>query len=725
MQTQTEHRVDRRKDRLLRVGLIGCGRIAEHHLRFIHANEGAHVVALTDPMLHNAQRLAKRYNIEKIHSSHLEMLDSSALDVVHILTPPEFHYLQALEVINRGIHVLLEKPCTVYPHELEDLYRRAEGNRVLLCPDFIQLFNPIFLQAAALLDSGVLGNVIHINSHLSVDLNTAELRESIGLPWRYKLPGGILHDNITHPLYMTLRWLGEPNQIAVLTQSHGSLPQKLTDHLSVMLGGKSCTATIFLAGVIRPEPYYVQIFCERGNVLVNFDTSTILVTHNSTLPRSIRRATANFAQAYKLFTSGMYNAIRFARGRLLPFQGLENLVPQFYDCIRKGAEVPISKELTLAVARTEAKIFLQAGKLHLETGTRHSTQKSVSRAEKVLLTGATGYLGSVVARKLVQQGYYVRALVRDLSRTEYLEELGVELLHGDIRNPVNVMDACKEIDVAIHMAAALSGSSKFMLDCCVTGTQNLVEATKACGVKRVIYISSMSVYDSLKSPDDGVVSEYSPLEEAPQFRGTYSLAKRLAEDQVLCHLQEASPSWTILRPSVIVGNGHKIFSPVGKRIGNLLLCPGPAKKRLRLIHIEDVAAAIVTVIGNNRTQGRIFNLSAEPVSQKEYVNEFIRKSGYEDIHVVYIPYWVTKAAVAVLGILQPVSSKIPKIHKRRLASLYKSVGAKTDAITSETGWQPRDNLLQILVAEVESAKMHKGDFSKTEMSEPHLSQALS
>ena len=229
----------------LNVGIIGCGRIAEHHLRFIAGTQGR-VVALSDPNMPNAQRFAERYAVPAF-SSHLEMLDSTPLDVVHILTPPEFHYAQALDAIERGVHVLLEKPCTIRPDELNDLYARADAKGVRLCPDFIQLFTPVFLRAASLIDSGELGKVVHIEIHLSIDLKTPDLGESIDLPWRFNLPGGILHDNITHPVYMTLRWLGKPNRVTVFPKSHHTLPQDLTDHMSIMLEGNECTANVVIS----------------------------------------------------------------------------------------------------------------------------------------------------------------------------------------------------------------------------------------------------------------------------------------------------------------------------------------------------------------------------------------------------------------------------------------------------------------------------------------------
>jgi predicted dehydrogenase/nucleoside-diphosphate-sugar epimerase len=707
MQTQRKPPSNLRSEhpKVLNIGIIGCGRIAEHHLRFIARTEGARVTALSDPILANARRFADQYHIGDVYGSYLDMLDSAQLDIVHILTPPEYHYAQAVDAIDRGVHVLLEKPCTYRPDELEDLYQRAEAKGVLLCPDFIQLFTPVFLRAASLIDSRQLGKVVHLESHLSVDLNDPELREAMELPWRYHLPGGILHDNMTHPLYMVLRWLGTPQTLAVFPRSHHTLPQGLTDHMTIMLKGEGCTANIIISALIRPEPYYLHVFCERGNVLVNFDTSTNVVVRTGILPRFLRRATANFDQARQLFASGMSNLFKFARGRLLPYQGLENLIPRFYNCIRAGGELPISKELALSVAKVETEIFAQAGKLHLETLNQPSTQKSITRHERILVTGATGYLGSVVVRKLVKEGYYVRALARELSHTDLLEQLGVELVYGDIRNGKSVMDAANGMDVVIHMAAALQGSSEFMFDCAIKGTRNVAHAGKSCNVRRLIYISSISVYDYFKLRDGELISETSSLEEFPQLRGDYSWAKRAAEDEALSHLHDVSPSWTILRPSAIVGNGLNVFSPLGSRVGNLLLCPASAKKMVMLIHIDDVASAIVTAIQNDHTCGRVFNVSNKGLTQQRYIDEYIRQSGYAGLRVVYIPFWLASFAAVVLKSLRLLSHRIPNIHTRRLASLYRNVEASSEALKTATGWQPRENLLQILIDETEPSKI--------------------
>ena len=93
--------------------------------------------------------------------------------------------------------------------------------------------------------------------------------------------------------------------------------------------------------------------------------------------------------------------------------------------------------------------------------------------------------------------------------TRLRAKLGIELVYGDIRNANCLVEASKGMDVLIHMAAALHGTSGFILDCAIKGTKNVAVAAKSCDLKRVIYISSMSVYDYLNLRDGDVISEAS------------------------------------------------------------------------------------------------------------------------------------------------------------------------------------------------------------------------
>jgi predicted dehydrogenase/nucleoside-diphosphate-sugar epimerase len=676
-------------------------------MRFISQAKNAQVVGLADRDEAAARRTGEPYGVQNVYTSLEELMESTSLDVLHILTPPNYHYVQAVAAIDHGLHVLIEKPCALSAHDARDLYRRAEAKGVLICPDFIQLFHPTFLHAASIIDSGQLGSVVHIDSHLSLDLDIPELREAIGLHWSYKLPGGVLQNYLTHPLYLALYWLGQPRNITVSAQARDSLPQGMTDHLHLMLEAEGCTASVALSAAIRPEFYYLQVFCEDGSVSVNFDTSTVLVTRKSGLPRALSRATANFRQAYQLSSWAVRNTIDFLRHKLVPYQGLQSLIPAFYSSVLYGTKLPISRELAIAVTCVEETVFAQAGKLHPDTRDRPSKQGTITRPEKVLVTGATGYVGTQIVRQLVQDGYFVRALVRGLSRTESLERLGVELVYGDVRDLESFSRAAEGLDILVHLAAGSRGTPGFVVDSCVEGTKNAAEVAHLAALKRVIYMSSLAVYDYAMLHDSDVLTEGSPLEGSPECRGTYSLAKRRAEEVALAHLDDKSPAWTILRPSVIVGKGHDIFAPVGIKVGNILACLGSPGKHLRLIHVEDVGVAIVRLIQNDDTCGRVFTLSHPgSLTFRDYVDGYVRVNGHRDIWALYVPYWFASLGGIAVMALHRMTGRGPNFNTRRLAYLYRDLHVDTSAIKQQTGWQPCGSLLERLNREFARADGH-------------------
>jgi nucleoside-diphosphate-sugar epimerase len=392
------------------------------------------------------------------------------------------------------------------------------------------------------------------------------------------------------------------------------------------------------------------------------------------------------------------NIINFVRGKLVPYQGLQTLIPSFYRSINHSTETPISADLAITVAEVEETVFAQAGKLHLSTSPRPSNQVNITQQEKVLVTGSTGYVGLQVVRQLVKDGYYVRALVRALSHTHSLEQLGVELIYGDIRDFDNVSEAAEGMDIVVHMAAALGGAADFVLDCCVEGTKNVAEAARLRGAKRVIYMSSMSVYDFFRMKNGHEITAESPLEESPELRGLYSLAKRRGEDVALLHLEDKSPAWTILRPSLIVGgNGRNIFSPAGVRLGNILICPSSPHKNLRLIHVEDVGEVISMFIKNEGTSRHLYNLSdPDSLTLRDYVDNFLRESGYKNIKAIYVPYWLAYIGFRAIMAIRKMTGKGPSLNMRRLAYLYRNVSVRSRDFNEQTGWQPREGILKRL-----------------------------
>lgn len=691
----------------LKVGIVGCGRIARHHLNFLSKMRNIQVTGLADASIDQARQLGARYGIQDVFSSSDELMQSSALDALHILTPPAYHFDLAAMAVEKGIHCLVEKPLALSFEETANLYAMAERNNVKICPNFIHLFNPVYMQAREAIQENELGQLIWAESYMSEDLCDPGIKESIGRHWSFNLPGGIMQNYITHPLYLVLEWLGRVRNMTAVPRQFGSLPQGLTDHVDVLIEGEKANGKITMTFAPKYPNYYLKLFFTRGTVTIDFVTQTYTMEKLNGLPRAVNRVLVNFGRARQLASRSTLNVINVLRKRMVPYHGLMYLVQSFYEWINGGTAAPISAELALDVGRAEEDILKELDRAHFECSSRLSTQKDITKKEKILITGGTGYVGSEVAKRLVGEGYYVRAFVRETSHTGSLEALGVEIRYGDIREADKVQDAARGMDVIVHIAAAMKGSAGFMTDCSVKGTSNIAEAARKTKVKRVIHMSSFSVYDYFNATNGSFLDENSRLESHGEKRGVYSLAKRKAEDVALANLSGEGPAWTIFRPSLIFGNKNDLSLLIGPKVGRFVVSFGGPQKHLKLVHVSDVAHAVCLALQNESTRNRIYNLSHEDqITVRELHGSCFRSTHSNRYRVIYVPYTAGLAGIAALQVIKRLLGRGPDMNRVRLAYLCRDVLADSTAFRTATNWKPAERLIAQLSREAGNSGSH-------------------
>src|SRR5262245_28277633 len=125
----------------MKVGIIGCGQIATIHIPYILAQPDARIVGLADASEGRARELAARFHISSVHSTLGDLLEAEHPDVVHILTPPQTHAGLAIEAMEAGCHVLVEKPMAASLKEAEAMEAVAQRHGVKLCVDHNHLFD--------------------------------------------------------------------------------------------------------------------------------------------------------------------------------------------------------------------------------------------------------------------------------------------------------------------------------------------------------------------------------------------------------------------------------------------------------------------------------------------------------------------------------------------------------------------------------------------------------
>jgi dihydroflavonol-4-reductase len=246
---------------------------------------------------------------------------------------------------------------------------------------------------------------------------------------------------------------------------------------------------------------------------------------------------------------------------------------------------------------------------------------------KVLVTGAAGFIGSHVARLLVEQGRQVRALVRPGEDTRNLDGLPIEKVTGDILHPAQVADAMSGCDTVYHLAAIYAVwalDQNLLYDVNVTGSANVLKAALAHGVKKVVYTSSIA---GIGLAEKGELAN----EDTPWNYGWYANAyiQSKFEGQLVAqkYAREGLPL-VIVNPAFPFGEQDIAPTPTGKLILNVLngLIPGYIDGGINVIDVRDVAAGHLLAEKKGQ-QGRMYILGNRNVTIREFYQLVGQASG--------------------------------------------------------------------------------------------------
>ena len=615
----------------MRIGVVGCGEIARVHIPFILAEKKHSIVGVCDEDQAKAETLARRFRIEKTCGNFAQLLDEQRPDVVHILTPPHTHTPLALQAMEAGCHVLVEKPMALSLDEADAMIAAARTRGVKLCINHNQLFDPVFLQMRSLVAEGFVGTVIGVESYYGFNLGQAAERRWVG-----NLPGGVFQNLAPHPLSLILEFLQDPLELHASTLATGTLGPHMPNELRVLMTGKGAVGTLSISLAIRPHLNFLRIYGSKAILHADLANMILSTERLRPLPKAVARGLMNVEQGAQLVSGAVRNAVKFMLGRLKPYQGLGNLIHAFYESIERDGEPPVPGEAGRRVVQVFERIRTQLPTSEIRQRTTSRMRKQGSR---VFVTGASGFVGSHLVEKLTQEGAGVRALVRPTSRIGHLRSLDVDWIDGDLEDVEKLKKAMEGCNVVYHCAAATKGSWSDYLDATIRGTERVLAASLAVGVKRFVYISSLSVYGVSQLKDHDLVTEDTPYEPYPEQRGYYSHSKIEAEKLVLRYGDEQRLPIAILRPGTIYGPRGKLFFP---RIGyslkdKVFLIIGRGDHLLPLAYVENVVDAILLAGTQNEAVGQIYNIvDDDKITQREYLNELIQRTGLKAL-TLHVP----------------------------------------------------------------------------------------
>jgi dihydroflavonol-4-reductase len=250
------------------------------------------------------------------------------------------------------------------------------------------------------------------------------------------------------------------------------------------------------------------------------------------------------------------------------------------------------------------------------------------RPKMILVTGASGFVGSAVARQLVRAGHRVRALLRPTSARVNVANLPVEIVEGDLRDADSLARAMTGVRFLFHVAADYRLWARDPQDIVrtnVEGTAATMNAALRAGVERIVYTSSVA---TLKARPDGRPSdETSPL-DALSAVGAYKYSKVVAEHVVETMVAERGLPAIIVNPSTPIGPGDARPTPTGRIIIEAAAgrMPGYVDTGLNLVHVDDVAAGHEAALEKGHI-GERYILGGQDVSLGDMLRDIARLVG--------------------------------------------------------------------------------------------------
>ena len=363
---------------MLRVAIVGCGKIADAHAQEIGRIEGCRIVGVCDREPLMALQLQQRFPIEASYSDLDELIDKSHPDVIHITTSPESHFPLAKHCLQKGCHVYVEKPFALTGSEAAELVGFAcqRGLRIVAGHD--DQFTHVARRLRSVISSGFLGDgPVHMESHYGYELGGGYAGALLGdrNHWVRRLPGKLLHNIISHGVARIAEHMSSesPTVIAhgfVSPYLRGLGETEIVDELRVILSEESGTTAYFtFSSQMRPSLHEFRIYGSKNGAVLDQDKETLILLRGKRYPSYAEKFIPPITFAGQYLSNLRANFGRFVKNDFHMKSGMKYLIESFYRSIETGTPEPIPYREILLTARIMDAIFdqLNATRARLES----------------------------------------------------------------------------------------------------------------------------------------------------------------------------------------------------------------------------------------------------------------------------------------------------------------------------------------------------------------------
>lgn len=327
--------------RKLNVGIVGCGNIAHAHLMFLSRIESVGNIFVSDPQEASRNSVSEKFSIVKGYSDYKEMFNSENLDVVHVLTPPQFHSEVAAYAAQKGCHILVEKPMAVNGDEARRMNKVAEENQVKICVMHNHLYDKVMIRAREILSRKLLGRITFVESWYGTQFGTFEPPHPPEY-WGYSLPGSLFQDFLPHALYIANDLMGGAEIHNVIAEYSGGVQGVEHDELKIFLKKGGLTGLVSVSMSVSPRYQFVNVYGTQGSMKIDLLNKIVLLDKQiGPVPKSINRVLTSFKHGAAYFGAGLRSALKLNKVEEGIFEGSDRQIQLFYRSILRDDREPV------------------------------------------------------------------------------------------------------------------------------------------------------------------------------------------------------------------------------------------------------------------------------------------------------------------------------------------------------------------------------------------------
>jgi len=354
---------------VLKVAIIGCGKIADSHASQIQRIKGCEIVGVCDREPLMARQLFERFPVKAWYDDAGRLLEDARPDVVHITTPPQGHYDIAKQCLDAGANVYVEKPFTLYAHEAEALIALAEARGLKITAGHDDQFTHAARRMRTLVRSGYLGGQpVHMESYYCYDLSNAAYARALFSDkrhWVRALPGKLLQNIISHGIARIAEFLETDTPRVIAHGFVSPLLKKIgetdiIDELRVIISDEErTTASFTFSSQMRPSLHQLRLYGAKNGLVLDQDQETLITLQGKRFKSYGEKFFPPVVNARQQLGNLVTNLKIFLKRDFQMKSGMKYLIESFYSSIAHNTPPPLPYREILLTARIMDAIFEQ------------------------------------------------------------------------------------------------------------------------------------------------------------------------------------------------------------------------------------------------------------------------------------------------------------------------------------------------------------------------------